>query len=1166
MPEAAAAAQDGERCRRGPAAEERAEPAAATGVLDKLFGKRLLQAGRYIMSHKAWMKTVPTENCDVLMTFPDTTDDHTLLWLLNHIRLGIPELIVQVRHHKHTRVYAFFVTATYESLLRGADEIGLRKPVKAEFGGGMRSFSCEEDYIYENIENELFFFTSQERQNIIRYWLENLRAKQGESLHNIHFLEGQPIIPELAARGVIQQLFPLHEQRILKRLMKSWVQAVCEAQPLDEICDYFGVKIAMYFAWLGFYTSAMVYPAVFGSVLYTFTDSDPTSQDISCVVFAIFNVLWATLFLEEWKRRGAEFAYKWGTLDTPAEAIEEPRPQFRGTKRISPVTSAEEFYYPPWKRLLFQCLVSVPVCLACLTLVFLLMLGCFQLQELVLSVPELPRLLRFLPKIILAVIVTACDELYKKVALWLNDMENYRLQSAYEKHLIIKMVLFQFVNSYLSLFYIGFYLKDMERLKELLLILSLSQSLARQLREALLPSIFLHLHLSLIFLRRLLRLAWTLGVSKMLATLLLTRQFLQNVREVSQPHLYRRLRRGELTWRGVRQLGRALLRLLRPPQPPGQAGKTCLNGGCGVPEEEEEEEGGGEEERRGSDSEEESALDCGLKLKKVSFIERAERRPDPTGPEEEPFLEEGSPTMVEKGVDPAGLFHLGDDDDDDDDDDGEAEGRPGSSSSPEQGGQARRRRRRKEEEEGEEGGRKRSRASWIDPPEEEPCTPLTQAELESCMRKYEDTFQDHQEMFVQFGYVVLFSAAFPLAAACALLNNVIEIRSDAFKLCCGLQRPFGQRVRCIGHWQKVMEAMGVLAIVVNCYLLAQCGQLQRLFPWLSPEGAIVSVVVLEHFALLLKYVIQVAIPDIPAWVAEEMAKLEYQRREAFKKHERQAQHHFQQQQRRKREEEERQRHAELQARKERDTHEATKATAGDTGQDPAHDKSQPKGKSSSSSSSSSSHGSDKPKRPSSLLATNNVMKLKQIIPLQGKFLSATAAGGTGGTGGGGGTGAARSPQSPTGSENKLPGFLSFKFLKSPEAKRDASTEKVQSPTKPFNPGKLFNFGKSEGLGANGGSAGATPQPRAGPSADSASGKSHLNEDGAREEGDNRGDEEGGGGSRGFRGFRGSRGLRGFRGFGRGRGQRGRGRFSSRFRRFRRNGKPQKRVEESDARF
>lgn len=44
------------------------------------------------------------------------------------------------------------------------------------------------------------------------------------------------------------------------------------------------------------------------------------------------------------------------------------------------MTSAEEFYYPPWKRLLFQCLVSLPVCLACLSFVFLVMLGCFQLQ------------------------------------------------------------------------------------------------------------------------------------------------------------------------------------------------------------------------------------------------------------------------------------------------------------------------------------------------------------------------------------------------------------------------------------------------------------------------------------------------------------------------------------------------------------------------------------------------------------------------------------------------------------------------------------------------------------------------------------------------------------------------------------------------------------------
>lgn len=67
------------------------------------------------------------------------------------------------------------------------------KQVKSQYGGGIRRFSCEEDTIYENIESELCFFTSQERQTIIKYWLDNLRAKQGDVLHNIHFLEGQPI-------------------------------------------------------------------------------------------------------------------------------------------------------------------------------------------------------------------------------------------------------------------------------------------------------------------------------------------------------------------------------------------------------------------------------------------------------------------------------------------------------------------------------------------------------------------------------------------------------------------------------------------------------------------------------------------------------------------------------------------------------------------------------------------------------------------------------------------------------------------------------------------------------------------------------------------------------------------------------------------------------------
>ncbi|XP_029309461.1 LOW QUALITY PROTEIN: anoctamin-8 [Cottoperca gobio] len=958
-----------------------------SGVLDKLFGKHLLQARHYIMSRKSWLKMVPTENCDILMTFPDTIDDHTLLWLLNQVRLGIPQVSIQVRQHKHTQTNAFFITTTFENLLRGAEQMGMYKAVKPQFGGGMRRFSCEEDNIYENIESELCFFTSQERQGIIKYWLDNLRAKQGEMLHNIHFLEGQPIIPELEARGVIHQMFPLHEQRILNQLMTSWVQAVCERQPLDDICDYFGVKIGMYFAWLGFYTNSMLYPAVIGFLLWILAEADQTSQDICCVVFALFNVVWATLFLERWKRREAELAYRWGTLDTPAESLEEPRPQFRGVKRCSPITGCEEFYYPPWKRALFRWLVSLPICLLCLCFVFLAMLLCLELQEVVMEIQELPGITRFIPKILLAITVTICDEVYKKIAKWLNDMENYKLQSAYENNLIIKMVFFEFINSYLSLFYIGFYLKDMERLKE------------------------------------------------MLATLLIFRQFLQNIKEVLQPYLYEQNKLGVFTPKVLWDLLQTItLKYARLALGKAQASMMAYSflGSRRIPVSHTVN-GNPEQKRRGDlkagfrlTEEEWDMNDGNLKQRKVSFTEKVDYQDvtTETRPVDRSFLED-SPTMVEEGMDPSSIF-----DSCDEDSDWESLAQESDYLCQ----------KRKNASEGKE-----PKKSWIDPPDDPKTVTLTQAEIESCMQTYEDTLQDYQEMFIQFGYVVLFSSAFPLAAMCALINNIIEIRSDALKLCTGLQRPFGQRVENIGQWQTAMEAMGLIAIIVNCYLIGQCGQLQRLFPWLSPEMTIISIVLLEHFAILLKYIIHVAIPDIPGWVADEMAKLEYRRREAFKKHEQQAQQHFQQQLRRRREEE-LQRQAELQAeaRQESD-HRA------DAQHQHHHDKA-PGGK-----------AGDKPKRPSSLLGNNNVMKLKQIIPLQGKFSSSTS----------------RSPaQSPTGGEAKLPGFL--KFLKSPDVKKEPAVaagapgstvtssvpssgqERSQSPNRTFSPGKLFSFSKSEG--------------------------------------------------------------------------------------------------------
>ena len=78
---------------------------------------------------------------------------------------------------------------------------------------------------------------------------------------------------------------------------------------------------------------------------------------------------------------------------------------------------------------------------------------------------------------------------------------------------------------------------------------------------------------------------------------------------------------------------------------------------------------------------------------------------------------------------------------------------------------------------------------------------LSQAEIECLQPKWPDLYEDSLELVIQFGYIIFLSTLFPLAAFFSLLNNILEIRTDAFKLCMIYQRPFSQRVKDIGHWQ-----------------------------------------------------------------------------------------------------------------------------------------------------------------------------------------------------------------------------------------------------------------------------------------------------------------------------------------------------------------------------
>jgi hypothetical protein len=55
-------------------------------------------------------------------------------------------------------------------------------------------------------------------------------------------------------------------------------------------------------------------------------------------------------------------------------------------------------------------------------------------------------------------------------------------------------------------------------------------------------------------------------------------------------------------------------------------------------------------------------------------------------------------------------------------------------------------------------------------------------------------------LVIQYGFVTLFVAAFPLAPFFALMNNVIEIRLDAYKYISTKRRPLAGRAQDIGAW------------------------------------------------------------------------------------------------------------------------------------------------------------------------------------------------------------------------------------------------------------------------------------------------------------------------------------------------------------------------------
>jgi hypothetical protein len=139
------------------------------------------------------------------------------------------------------------------------------------------------------------------------------------------------------------------------------------------------------------------------------------------------------------------------------------------------------------------------------------------------------------------------------------------------------------------------------------------------------------------------------------------------------------------------------------------------------------------------------------------------------------------------------------------------------------------------------------------------------------------SFDDFLELFVQFGNITLFTAAFPLAPLWALVNNVVEGPSDLFKIAGCSRRPRPERASGIDpSWMAAFDLIGYLAVVTNVALIGLMSIADERAALGNKSGDLLSnfaphffmLVALEHVLIALKALVNWAVPDAPAAVLE----------------------------------------------------------------------------------------------------------------------------------------------------------------------------------------------------------------------------------------------------------------------------------------------------------
>lgn len=172
--------------------------------------------------------------------------------------------------------------------------------------------------------------------------------------------------------------------------------------------------------------------------------------------------------------------------------------------------------------------------------------------------------------------------------------------------------------------------------------------------------------------------------------------------------------------------------------------------------------------------------------------------------------------------------------------------------------------------------------SEYDPPEEKDF--LARVRAESQLDVY-DVTTDLREMVLQFGYLALFSTVWPLTGVSFLVNDWVELRADAIKICIEMQRPTPSRADSIGPWLDSLSFLAWLGSITSAalvYLFSNDGLGPDGTPYdIKGWGLLLSIFFSEHLFLIARWAIRLAVSKVDSPGRQKMRRDKYLVRQRY---------------------------------------------------------------------------------------------------------------------------------------------------------------------------------------------------------------------------------------------------------------------------------------------